>query len=386
MGRTLPVALCLLVLLAPARADERTEHLLAEVRRDADPVAWKAAVDALAAGTPEERALLLDLLGRMAEERRRDLVSAVRHLDAVAEPVGDGARYEKRRTTWEEARARATAWIFDEDEFPDPGERVVTGPMIGYEQAKLRGDAAIEAWHGLASALDRAVRPARWLDARKARALLDGWERARDALRRVTAELPEERRTDGEAPAPDPLAVLLVRLGLGDLPAVAEAYAGMAPSWRTLCLFYAYVRAVERFNEEHSGGLDRGGRAGMEAINAYRVALGISPLAINEKLVRTAAKHSEEMVKLGYFSHRSPVEGRTTKEERAALEGYHALLVECITGVGSGQRAVDFWKFDGGHHRDMVHPKWVEGGFSTRGPAVYVGGSGEEGSFPVLRY
>ena len=38
---------------------------------------------------------------------------------------------------------------------------------------------------------------------------------------------------------------------------------------------------------------------GMQGINAYRRALGISPVAYNAKLVRAAFKHSEEMTKLG---------------------------------------------------------------------------------------
>ena len=91
-------------------------------------------------------------------------------------------------------------------------------------------------------------------------------------------------------------------------------------------------------------------------------------------------------MKLAYFSHRSPIAARRTKKERAALEGYHAGLVECITGAGGGMKAVEFWKYDGGHHRDMIDPGRIEGGFSTRGPAVYVGGSGEEGSIPGIRY
>ena len=167
---------------------------------------------------------------------------------------------------------------------------------------------------------------------------------------------------------------------------VAVAYAGMAPGWRTLCLFHAYCGAVVAWNDDHPFDMEKTALTGMQGINAYRRALGISPVVHNAKLVRAAFKHSEEMTKRGYFSHRSPVEGRRTKEERAALEGYTDQLVECITGAGGGMRAIEFWKYDGGHHRDMIHPKWKEGGFSTRGPSVYLGGSGEKGCIPGLRY
>ena len=322
----------------------------------------------------------------MAEGRRRDLAQAVRRYDALAAKVGDGARHERKRLAWEEARQRANTWIFDEEAFPDPGERVVTGPMEGYGTAKRLGDETLSAWRDLETLLDRAVRPLNAMTPKKAAALRATHVEAQAAYQRGVVELPEALRAGLEDPQVDPLAVLFLDLALGDFAAVAEAYSGMTPGWRTLCLFHAYCRAVVAWNEERPCDMEKTALAGMQGINAYRRALGISPVAHNEKLVRAAFKHSEEMTKRGYFSHRSPVEGRRTKEERAALEGYTDYLVECITGAGGGMKAVEFWKYDGGHHRDMVHPKWKEGGFSTRGPSVYLGGSGEKGSIPGLRY
>ena len=315
------------------------------------------------------------------------LVQAIERHDGVAAKVGDGKRHERKRLAWEEARAHANAWLFDEEAFPEPREdQVVTGPMQGYGTAKQRGDDALDAWKRLEGLLDRAVRPATSLRAKKAQAIRNDVEEARAAFVRVVEALPEDRREGLDEPRVDPFAVHLLDLVLGRFDPVAEAYAGRAPGWRTLCLFHAYCRAVEAWNEERPYGMAKTALAGMEAINRYRHALGISPIVHNAKLVRAAFKHSEEMTKLGYFSHRSPVEGRRTKEERAALEGYTEQLVECITGAGGGRRAVDFWKYDGGHHRDMIHPKYKEGGFSTRGPSVYLGGAGEPGCIPGIRY
>lgn len=391
VGRALAILLVLvLVPVVPrVRAEdgpERTRRLFAEVRRDTDPVAWKAAIDALRAGTPEEREQLHEVLQKMAETRRKDLIRAVKRYDALAGKVGDGTRHERKRLAWEEARDRANAWLFDEEAFPDPGERVVTGPMEGYGPAKRRGDEARKAWRDLERLLDRAVRPVGSLTPKKAQVLRNKYAEARAAFRRVLAELPESMRAGLEEPRVDPLAVQFLDLALGDFQAAAEAYAGLTPGWRTLCLFHAYCGEVAAFNDARPFGMEKTALIGMQGINGYRRALGISPVVHNEKLARTAFKHSEEMTKMGYFSHRSPVEGRKTKKERAALEGYHAGLVECITGAGGGMNAVEFWKYDGGHHRDMIHPKWKEGGFSTRGPSVYVGGTGEPGSIPGLRY
>ena len=392
MGRASVILLAsVLVLMHPpgARAEEsadRARRLLAVVRRDADPQAWREAVDALRAGSAEEQSKLEDLLVGMAEGRLRDLAQAARTYDALAGKVGDGARYERKRLAWEEARDRANAWLFDETAFPDPGEQVVTGPMEGYGTARRLGEEARSAWSDLEKLLDRAVRTLDGLTGKKAAALRAAYAEALAAFRRVVAELPQARRAGLEEPQVDSLSVLFLDLARGDFAAVAEAYAGLAPGWRRLCLFHAYCRAVVAWNAQRPFGMEKTALQAMEGINAYRRALGISPVAHNEQLVRAAFKHSEEMTRLGYFSHRSPVAGRTTKEERAALEGYTEQLVECITGAGGGMKAVEFWKYDGGHHRDMIHPQWKEGGLSTRGPSVYLGGAGQEGCIPGIRY
>ena len=145
------IAVLLLLCIAPLAWSEepadRTRRLLAEVRRDADPEAWRVAVDTLEAGTPEERAALHELLRSMATKRRKVLVQAIERHDGVAAKVGDGKRHERKRLAWEEARAHANAWLFDEEAFPEPREdQVVTGPMQGYGTAKQRGDDALDAW------------------------------------------------------------------------------------------------------------------------------------------------------------------------------------------------------------------------------------------------
>jgi len=123
---------------------------------------------------------------------------------------------------------------------------------------------------------------------------------------------------------------------------------------------------------------------GLRALHEDRRVLGVSPLVHDERLVRAARGHSAERTRLGFFSHRSPTKGGETKEQRAALEGYRAPIVECITAAGGGSAAVEFWKHDGGHHRDMVNPRLVEAGFRTRGPAACVAGTGEARALPVL--
>ena len=321
-----------------------------------------------------------------ARDAHRKWTRAADRVTDLGARVGDGRAAAKRVEAWEAARAAAVEWIFDTERFPVPVETVITGPKTGYGEAKQRGDAAVAAWRSLGRLLDRALKPALALSEKKAKALFEERASARAALDVALAALPPDERAAYPTPDPDPTAERLLALRCGDLAAVAGAYADLPPGWGKLCLFHAWCRTVLDGNEEHTFGMRADAVEGIREMNAYRIALGISPLVHHPELVEAARKHSEEMTRLGYFSHRSPVEGRETKEQRVALEGYGANVVECITGVGGGRSAVEFWKYDGGHHRDMTNPEVVEGGFSTRGPAVYLGGKGEGGSLPGLRY
>ncbi len=368
--------------------DEATEirRLLQVVRKSRDAAAWTDAVRTLKGGSAEAKSLVHEVLLDLARERHRTWARSAKAIDALAARLGEGRTSGKRRQAWEEAKDRANEWIFDEERFPVPEQSLITGPMEGYGQAKERGDAAVKAWTSLARALDKALSPALKLKAKKALALDAAYREAEGLWRQVAGELDEADLAEHARPEVAPVAWLLLGLRCGEFAQVADAYRDEPAGWQRLCLFHAYCRAVQAWNEDHPFGMDAGGLAGLQGINEYRMALGISPVAYDERLARCARGHSLEMTKLGYFSHRSPIPQRETKEKRAALEGYTAQVVECITGIGGGMAAVEFWKYDGGHHRDMVDPQWIQGGMSTRGPAVYNGGRGEEGAIPAIRY
>ena len=75
----------------------------------------------------------------------------------------------------------------------------------------------------------------------------------------------------------------------------------------------------------------------MDATNAYRRKMGMRLFEIDERLVRAARKHSEEMHTLDYFDHTSPVPENRTPSMRAAREGHSG---------GGGENA----NGDGGFH------------------------------------
>ena len=81
-------------------------------------------------------------------------------------------------------------------------------------------------------------------------------------------------------------------------------------------------------------------------------------VVIDDRLVRTARGHCEEMQRLGYFGHFSPNPARRTPDMRAKIEGYtgSAVSENCHRGSGSPQGAHNGWAHSSGHHRNLLMP------------------------------
>jgi uncharacterized protein YkwD len=103
--------------------------------------------------------------------------------------------------------------------------------------------------------------------------------------------------------------------------------------------------------------------------NEYRMMLGRRALAIDDRLVRAARGHSEEMSRLGYFAHKSPVPDNATPADRARNEGFTG------TGIGEniargkvGARAShELWLRSPPHHRNILATEWNEQGTGRSG-------------------
>lgn len=64
-------------------------------------------------------------------------------------------------------------------------------------------------------------------------------------------------------------------------------------------------------------------------LNKERAILGLQPLVLEEKLSDACKGHSEDMARLGFFAHESPVKDKRTPWDRAKLAGF--------AGRGSGE-------------------------------------------------
>ena len=86
-------------------------------------------------------------------------------------------------------------------------------------------------------------------------------------------------------------------------------------------------------------------------LNDRRVALGLQPLRLDQKLSEACTAHSKEMSAMSYFSHTSPVEKNRTFGMRARNAGFTGFATgECIfSGNASPTAAERAWWYSDGH-------------------------------------
>lgn len=89
-------------------------------------------------------------------------------------------------------------------------------------------------------------------------------------------------------------------------------------------------------------------------VNQYRLLLGRAPLKLNPKLCDAARDHCEDMIKLNFFAHESPVPGKRTPGDRAKNFGASAGGENIFLGSENPDEAFWAWFHSIGHHKNMV--------------------------------
>jgi len=97
-------------------------------------------------------------------------------------------------------------------------------------------------------------------------------------------------------------------------------------------------------------------KAFAETLNAERDLLGLGPLRLEEKLSAAAEGHSEDMARLGFFAHESPVPGKKTPWDRARRAGFsgNASGENIFMGSANPQAAYNGWFASDGHRFIMM--------------------------------
>lgn len=107
-------------------------------------------------------------------------------------------------------------------------------------------------------------------------------------------------------------------------------------------------------NEAQRSSTDAEDFAGTYELNRRRYLLGLPLLRIDAKLGAAAHDHSDDMKRLGFFSHSSPVAGKRTPGDRAARFGTSGGAENIAAGHTTGASAIEGWWYSPGHHKNLL--------------------------------
>jgi hypothetical protein len=113
------------------------------------------------------------------------------------------------------------------------------------------------------------------------------------------------------------------------------------------------AKVLER-NREAASRIEASEAEGILILNRMRLLIGLGALAIDVKLCTAARGHSQDMKRLGFFDHTSPVEGKRSPSARAALAGTSGGAENIARGAKTAAGAIRMWWYSPGHHKNMM--------------------------------
>ncbi len=111
---------------------------------------------------------------------------------------------------------------------------------------------------------------------------------------------------------------------------------------------------VLAINQELAPAVDEEEFRAILGLNQFRMRSGLRPLLIDLLLVLVSRGHSSDMQRFGFFSHNSPVSGKSTFSSRARQLGASASAENIYMGSYSGNAANNAWINSSGHRANML--------------------------------
>ena len=111
---------------------------------------------------------------------------------------------------------------------------------------------------------------------------------------------------------------------------------------------------VLAINQELAPAVDEEEFRAILGLNQFRMRSGLRPLLIDLLLVLVSRGHSSDMQHFGFFSHNSPVSGKSTFSSRARQLGASASAENIYMGSYSGNAANNAWINSSGHRANML--------------------------------
>jgi uncharacterized protein YkwD len=278
-------------------------------------------------------------------------------------------RREKALTAWVEARDVAIKTIFDLAIYPDENHGRVGQPIVDEKV-----DAVRAAWQFLDPQVQRDLSRYIAMSETEAKRSIQILLEARAREKNAAAYL-ESKGEKCEAFVDATLldeSLVLYRAGMIDEAlAVGEKLTG----YEKELLKRLRDQRVLDYNDAFktvapkSGKQPTGTEMQQVAItNEYRIMMGRHALEIDPRLIESARGHSNEMTRLGYFDHESPVGANKFPSDRMKNAGYEGAWGENISLGSEAPKATHLaWYNSSGHHRNILGPQWFAMGSGQDG-------------------
>jgi len=114
------------------------------------------------------------------------------------------------------------------------------------------------------------------------------------------------------------------------------------------------TRQILAVNARLANQIDEQEARAVTALNLTRTLLGLAPLELDLRLCAAARDHANDMKTLNFFSHESPVPGKTAPWDRAKLFGTTASAENIAAGYPDGNAVNEGWFHSPGHHKNML--------------------------------
>ena len=354
-----------------APSHERARALLEE---DAAPEAIAAVAESEGLEDLVESHIEEALLGPLSKRFARQRREVASRLEDIHRKIGSLlprrrsgkgiVQRERMLDEWESARKSALDAIYDTERYTKDANGVVTGQSLVDE----RVGALRKVWHPLDRQIESDLSRLLSLSDAESKVAFERLVSRQAMLSETDSFLTSMGATTEGSVDPLPalhrtlLAYRAGRTGLAN--ALKEGFS----RWEGI-LFSRLrdLRALDANEALAKGEPDSGLAPNLlelrqtKILNKYRMMLGRGALEINPNLTECARGHSEEMTRLGYFGHESPVPERKTPSMRAALAGYDGGVSENIHmsgGIASPEGAHEGWYRSPPHHRNMVSDAW----------------------------
>lgn len=303
---------------------------------------------ALAAPAPaREAGQVGDDVRALVREHDRAARRVRRLFDDFAAPRARKSR-ERALERWAAARDEALAVIFDRARYPDEDHGRAGQPLVDEKVEVVRA-----VWPPLDALVRRDLGPVLGLEPAEAAALL---EETTAVVARCAAVGAEGASLDLQPIEPAWLVLLATRAGV---ESSSDAALG---AWEGYLVRRLRDELVLRANVTMLRSAPTTGvapaREEVEQVritNDYRLMMGRPALQLDARLVQSARGHADDMLRLDFFDHTSPVQGKETFSQRIAAAGYPTPGGENIAmGMTAPQAAHEGWYRSSGHHRNIL--------------------------------